>query len=369
MPKCSPELLSAGVLSAVPGLSSRRGLRGLPTGDAAAAAAFVGVATPRARAMEQAACRLRFSEGRSAEATAAALGVPPGAVRRLIRRASLRVELQADVGAPALQVLFEDEHIVAMAKPPGLRTTPVHRWQGGSLLNRLIGHLGGAMPLPVHRLDMDTSGVVVMAKHREAAAGVQQQFERRQTRKEYLCLARAPLAAVERAAAERRFEVDAPIGKVKGGGFPEYGVVDEARGGKASLTRFETIEWASGAAASGDSNGDGGGTASGETLLRPGEGVWLGRARPLTGRTHQIRVHAAHAGLPLLGDAVYAPQLGEEERQSGWMRRHALHAAALELAHPISGEPMRIVAALPEDMLAAARAAGLREEALLKVAA
>ena len=197
--KCSPELLHEDVLLAADErLARSRGAggpettpsparsrprpRGLRSGDAAHAHAFAAVAAVRARQLEDAVCRLRYAEGRSEVATAAALGLPVARVPALVRRASRRLELRADVGTPPLDVLYEDDDLVAVAKPPGLRTTPVHRWQGGSLVNRLIGHLG-APPLPVHRLDMDTSGVVVMVKHRAAATAIQRQFEARETRK------------------------------------------------------------------------------------------------------------------------------------------------------------------------------------------
>ena len=148
------------------------------------------------------------------------------------------------------------------------------------------------------------------------------------TSQEYVCLARAEAGAVARAAhaegGEGWFEVDAPIGRLADQGAPVYGVVDEARGGKASFTRFETLAWALGG--EGGGNGDTAGAAhthhtlAAGALLLPDEGVWLGRARPRTGRTHQIRVHACAAGLPLLGDTLYAPESGARERDGGWMR-------------------------------------------------
>eukprot|EP00793_Prasinoderma_coloniale_P001410 PRCOL_00005185-RA len=332
--KCSPELLHEDVLLAADErLARSRGAggpettpsparsrsrpRGLRSGDAAHAHAFAAVAAVRARQLEDAVCRLRYAEGRSEAATAAALGLPVARVPALVRRASRRLELRADVGTPPLDVLYEDDDLVAVAKPPGLRTTPVHRWQGGSLVNRLIGHLG-APPLPVHH-----AGAVARAAHAEGGEGW--------------------------------FEVDAPIGRLADQGAPVYGVVDEARGGKASFTRFETLAWALGGEGGGNDDTAGAAhthhTLAAGALLLPDEGVWLGRARPRTGRTHQIRVHACAAGLPLLGDTLYAPESGA---------RHALHAHSLELRHPRTDEPLVIRAPLPEDMARAALVAGLK---------
>jgi 23S rRNA pseudouridine1911/1915/1917 synthase len=173
-----------------------------------------------------------------------------------------------------VQVLYEDQHMLAVNKPPGLRMAPRHRFEGGSLLNRMLHHLGtatgGAKPYIVHRLDMDTSGVVVFAKTASAADALCRQFRERSSRKEYvaLCVA-APTAAASASASAftapvtTTFHVDAPIGRSPLG--KEYRAV--VPDGDASYTEFRTL-------------------AVGAWHGTP---VYAMHAAPRTGRTHQVR--------------------------------------------------------------------------------
>lgn len=172
----------------------------------------------------------------------------------------------------SVQVLYEDDHMLAVNKPPGLRMAPRHRFEGGSLLNRMLHHLGtstgGAKPHIVHRLDMDTSGVVVFAKSAAAADALCRQFRERSSRKEYvaLCVAAPTVAAsasASTAPVPTTFQVDAPIGRSPLG--KEYRAV--VSDGDASFTEFRTL-------------------AVGAWHGTP---VYAMHAAPRTGRTHQVQ--------------------------------------------------------------------------------
>ncbi|SMB94244.1 ribosomal large subunit pseudouridine synthase D [Deinococcus hopiensis KR-140] len=233
-----------------------------------------------------------------------------------------------------LDVLYEDEHLIAVNKPPGMVTHPAPGVTSGTLVNALLGRMTlpeqpgaegpeGYRPGIVHRLDKDTSGVIVVAKSVEAHARLAAAFKDRETRKAYLAIA----AGMWRA--EGPVNVDAPIGRhptarqrmTVGGANP-----------REAQTRFTPL----------DVHGDG----HGRTLA-------LVRAQPRTGRTHQIRVHLAHLGSPILGDPVYG-------RESAAMPRHALHAHFLALPHPATGERLHLHAPTPDDMFSAWVALGGR---------
>jgi 23S rRNA pseudouridine1911/1915/1917 synthase len=171
--------------------------------------------------------------------------------------------------------------------------------------------VGGPVTI-VHRLDRETSGVTVLARTKAAAAALSEAFRVGGPEKTYLALCARPPSPPEG-------RVDAPLGKdLRRAGLRR---VDPA--GDVAATAYRTLE-ASGLAA-------------------------LVEARPETGRTHQIRVHLAHLGAPLLGDAKYGGprRIGEVA-----VPRVMLHAQRLELAHPVSGAPLVLEAALPPDFLA-----------------
>jgi len=303
--------------------------------------------------------RMRFgfdgAEPATFEEIAGEVGLKTYRVAETVQAALQAVPMRAD-DVP-VQVLFEDESVLAVAKPPRINVTPRNRNRGGALLNRALHHLrkgafcdgdgistptqethardaagpAGApgddgAPYVVHRLDYNTSGVVLFAKTRSAAAHLAEQLrDSGKVTKCYLALCGDGPAGPGAlpAAAGGWFEVDGPIGRE-----------DRSRqmvrpDGKKALTWCRVIP------------------AAEDTLAR------LLLARPVTGRTHQIRVHAAHAGLPLLADEVYGVE-------SSLLSRHALHAWRVAFSHPASGERIQVSAPLPDDFSKAMDQLGLR---------
>jgi 23S rRNA pseudouridine1911/1915/1917 synthase len=227
--------------------------------------------------------------------------------------------------AMALSVVHEDDDLLVIDKPAGLVVHPAPGNWSGTLLNGLLARDGRAALLPragiVHRLDKDTSGLMVVARSRPAMDKLVAQIGAREVRREYLALAHRPWSG----APER--EVDAAMGRDPRNRL-RMAVVDlERQPGKLAQTRFE--------------------------LMANAEHGCLVRCLLRTGRTHQIRVHMAHVGHPLVADALYggAPAAG--------MARQALHARRLALAHPVSGQALDFEAPLPADMAQALSAWGL----------
>lgn len=240
--------------------------------------------------------------------------------------------------AVPLDVLFEDDHLIAVNKPPGMITHPAPGVRSGTLVNALLGRMelpeqsdfdgdGGYRPGIVHRLDKDTSGVIVVAKTVEAHARLAAAFKDRDTRKSYLAIA----AGSWKAAGPIR--VDAPVGRHP---VQRQRMTVGGANAREAQTLFTPLS----------AHPDG----HGRTLT-------LVRAGPRTGRTHQLRVHLAHLGSPILGDAVYG-------RASEAISRQALHAQFLELPHPVTGETLRLHAPAPDDLLGAwvALGGGLPED-------
>ncbi|MFV0678891.1 RluA family pseudouridine synthase [Ottowia sp.] len=224
-----------------------------------------------------------------------------------------------------LNVLHQDEDLLVIDKPAGLVVHPAPGHWSGTLLNALLAHDGRAALLPragiVHRLDKDTSGLMVVARSRPAMDALVAQIAAREVRREYLALAHRPWTG----APER--EVDAAIGRDARNRL-RMAVVDLARQpGKLAQTRFE--------------------------LLANAEHGCLVRGLLRTGRTHQIRVHMAHLGHPLVGDALYGGAA------AAGIARQALHARRLALVHPTSGQLLDFEAALPLDLGSALRQWGL----------
>lgn len=231
-----------------------------------------------------------------------------------------------------LDIVFEDEHLLVVNKPAGLVVHPAAGNWSGTLMNGVLAHHAKAATLPragiVHRLDKDTSGLMVVGKTLPAVTALVRMIAAREVHREYLALVhgRTP----------DEWIVEAPIGR-----DPQ------------SRTRMAVV---------------GGGKPARTDFFKLAEGEWQdarGLSRTVSalhcvlhsGRTHQIRVHAAHRGHALVSDALYggAEALG--------VPRQALHAARLSFAHPITGDAMRFEASLPGDLASGWRVAGLPDPA------
>lgn len=259
-----------------------------------------------------------------------------------------------------LDILFEDEHLIVLNKQPGLIVHPARSHQSGTLLNALVHHfqmglgacgLGGltspqalkpqalssvgkehARPGVVHRLDRFTSGVMVVAKDDTAHWRLGRQFENRQVDKRYLALVEGNVEADADV-------IDVPLGdsvsRVKGKREKQQVRYDE--GGRPAVTIYRVRKRFFSQAPKPSS---------------PQARFSLVELELKTGRTHQIRVHMAHLGHPLVGDDMYGGKhLALPSPQSPFARQ-ALHAALLGFRHPISNEPMVFQAPLPDDLLA-----------------
>lgn len=223
------------------------------------------------------------------------------------------------------QVLHEDEHLVAIAKPPGMVSHPSSTVRG-STVAELAAERWGALPSIqgegrpgiVHRLDAETSGVMLLARTDAAAEGLLAAFRQRRVEKTYLALVFG----------EPRFDADwitTPVGRAPG--RPDRISVLEPGEGLEAETYYETRERLAGYA--------------------------LVAAMPKTGRTHQIRVHLASIDHPLIGERLYRGRRGlslQLPPKAPALQRHALHAAALAFSHPVTGAPLRVEAPLWEDM-------------------
>ena len=241
-----------------------------------------------------------------------------------------------------LSVLWEDEHLIVVDKPAGMAVHPSPGCETGTLVNALLHHCAGSLsgiggvarPGIVHRLDKDTSGVLVAAKTDAAHQGLARLFAAHDLDREYLALTRG-------APRPSRGEIAARIGRSP---HDRKKMAVLKAGGREALTRYGV-----------------------ETTFGPPDAPVAARVRCRleTGRTHQIRVHLAHKGAPLLGDPVYgsgspAATVREALAQVGFARQ-ALHAAVLGFAHPVTGAELRFDTPPPPDMQALE--AALRERA------
>jgi 23S rRNA pseudouridine1911/1915/1917 synthase len=239
-----------------------------------------------------------------------------------------------------LDIAYEDDALVVIDKPAGRVVHPAAGHETGTLVNALIAHCGESLsgiggvrrPGIVHRLDKDTSGLLVVAKTDQAHKGLSEQFAAhgRDGR-----LERAYLAVVWGSPERRRGTVDAPIGRH--GTAREKMSVARRSGSREAVTHYEVEE--------------GFGAPPYASLIR---------CRLETGRTHQIRVHMAHIGHPLLGDETYGKgfksSIGKlpagAQAALKALGRQALHAAVLGFEHPITGEAMHFESAPPPDLAA-----------------
>jgi 23S rRNA pseudouridine1911/1915/1917 synthase len=227
-----------------------------------------------------------------------------------------------------LSILYEDDDLVAVDKPPDLVVHPAPGHPDLTLVNALVSRISGLAgigdalrPGILHRLDRDTTGVLLVAKNDAAFQAVARQITARTIRKSYTALVYGRFH-------ERKGEIDRPLGRHP----KERKKMAVVPGGKASLTRWVVLE----------------------ELPRTS----LLDVDLVTGRTHQIRVHFAAVGHPVVGDQQYGHPLwkGIPDRRLrnllGSFPRQALHARRLELVHPRTGEPLVVEAPLPADIVA-----------------
>jgi 23S rRNA pseudouridine1911/1915/1917 synthase len=230
----------------------------------------------------------------------------------------------------ALDILFEDRHLIVINKPPGLVVHPAAGHPSGTLVNGIVHHcpdlegIGGEMrPGIVHRLDKDTSGVIVVAKSARVLADLSAQFKSRRVAKQYLAL-------VHGVPDRGRGTIDLPVGRHP---TDRKKMSTSSPRGRTALTLWRVKEKFRGAALL-------------EIDLK-------------TGRTHQIRVHCQSMGHPLLGEKVYGsrkmgahPTKGDAvfDKALQGIPRQMLHAFRLSLAHPVSGDALQFQAPVPPDM-------------------
>ena len=224
---------------------------------------------------------------------------------------------------PAVPVRFEDQHLLIVAKPAGLPTHPTASRRSGTLVNRLLGmgaplssRGGPDRPGIVHRLDAGTSGLMVVAKEDRTHDLLADLFRRHEVDRRYVVLVRGDVP-------QDRFDVEAPLARTG----PRI-VVRRGRGRPAE-TAFRVME-------------------------RPPRATLL-EAVPRTGRTHQIRVHLAAVGHPVLGDARYGGG-GDEATRLG-LTRPFLHSGHIAFTHPVTGQPVEVEEPLPVELEEALRRA------------
>ena len=248
-----------------------------------------------------------------------------------------RVEIPPPVAAEPLPenipltVLFEDEHLIVIDKPPGIAMHPAPGSETGTVVNALLHHCGDSLsgiggvarPGIVHRIDKETSGVVVAAKTDAAHQGLSALFAEHDIERVYVALTRgapSPIkgtieGAIARSTADRK----------------KMAVVKS--GGRHAVTHYTVVR-----------------------TFGPVEKPFAARVacRLETGRTHQIRVHLASKGTPCLGDPVYGSggpsQAVKAAMAEAGLTRQALHAAVLGFVHPVTGETLRFESPLPADM-------------------
>lgn len=222
-----------------------------------------------------------------------------------------------DERAPVPEALYEDSQLLAVAKPAGLVTHPAYKHPDGTLCDLVFARQaarGEGRPWLLHRLDRETSGVVLFAKTMMARRALVRQFERRDIRKRYLAITRgAPVDA--------EGEIDAPLTRDP---LDRRRVIVDPRG-QSAQTRYRVLA-----------------RADGNALIA---------AEPLTGRTHQIRAHLAHVGAPIVGDATYQAERHDGDPNAD---RTMLHAARLDLRYPGTGAHWSVSAPVPDDFRRAA---------------
>lgn len=214
-----------------------------------------------------------------------------------------------------LDIIYEDEALLVVNKPAGMVVHPALGHTSGTLVNAVLARCPQVVDVGgpdraglVHRLDKDTSGLILVAKDEATRAALQRQFKRRQVAKTYLALVEGPVQP-------REGIIEAPVGRDK----RQRKRMAVVRSGREARTMYRAIEY-----------------FAGHTLLE---------VRPHTGRTHQVRVHLSWLGYPIVGDTVYG-----RRRQRLLHGRHFLHAARLRFTHPATGEEVEFEASLPPEL-------------------
>lgn len=242
-----------------------------------------------------------------------------------------------EADAPAIEVLYADDEIIVVNKPPGMTVHPAPGHPGGTLVDAMLARFpelaamaepGGVMrPGIVHRLDKDTSGVMVVARTPFARMELARQFKERTVSKIYLAVVRGVIG-------RERFSIARPVGRHP---VERKRMSVNSRHGREALSEVRVLA----------------------RMPAAGAGATLVGVRPLTGRTHQIRVHLASIGHPCLGDPLYG---GRQPRgqikgsknatladATSSFTRQALHALALRLYHPRTRALLEFVAPPPDD--------------------
>ena len=222
-----------------------------------------------------------------------------------------------------LEIIYEDSDIVVINKAPNMVVHPAHGNYNGTLVNALLYHIkdlstinGVIRPGIVHRLDKDTSGVIVVAKHDEAHTTLSDMFKEKTLEKTYVCIAKGIFK-------DKSGRIETLIGRDPRD-RKKMAVVTE--NGKIAISNYEVLD--------------------------ESKNYSLVKVRIETGRTHQIRVHMKSLNHPILGDATYG-------NSTDGIARQMLHAYRLKFTHPISKKEMVVTAPIPEDFKRAAKFAGL----------
>lgn len=204
-----------------------------------------------------------------------------------------------------LDIIYEDEDILAVNKPRSMPTHPVRNHRDDTLANGVINYLGESKFHVITRLDKDTSGVVLVAKNAVAAAFLTEEMKNKRINKEYI-------AVVNGVPNPLKGQISAPIKKKEGSGIARCVSPD----GKEAVTEYETLETS--------------------------DKLSLVKLCPITGRTHQLRVHMSYIGNPIYGDSMYgAPQTGEKTR---------LHCERVTFIHPMSKQEITVISPITAEM-------------------
>ena len=223
-----------------------------------------------------------------------------------------------------IEIIYEDNDLAVINKRAGIVVHPANSHYSGTLVNAILYHIkdlsginGEIRPGIVHRLDKDTSGLLIIAKNDKAHLKLSQMFQDKTVKKTYLAILKGKLN-------KKNGRIVTQIGRDKND-RKKMAVINGLDSGKTAITNYEVISQT--------------------------EKFTLVKVHIETGRTHQIRVHMKHLGYPILGDHIYG-RTDSENRQM-------LHAYKLELNHPITEEPIEFVAELPKDFLKALKKCGL----------